>query len=97
MTFAALLAISALLHGASPTPPVTPGEQGCELTVMLQCGVTREGATRDCKVVSEDPNGLSAGAVALSMASQFHLPAGEPREQSLIPIHIRTGVCKSAK
>ena len=97
MPLPALLVLTSILASPSLAASAHSSKIGCELTVVLQCGVNRDGAAHDCKVVSEDPNSVGAAAAALAMAAQFRLPQGEPREQSLIPIHIQTGACQAAR
>lgn len=97
--FAAITVASAL----SATGPSAAGHDmtlaradSCTLTVVLQCHVAEDGAARDCQVVSEDPNSLGAGAAALSMSAQFHLPPRADGTPVLLPVRIQTGTCGTA-
>ena len=62
--------------------------------VVLTCGVTTAGATKDCQVVSEDPAGLGFGGAAVALSAQFlftpRTVCGQPVESSArIPINFR--------
>ena len=55
-----------------PDVEVTLGPEG---VVVLECGVLRSGAVRDCVVISETPAGQGFGSAALSAARRARLPA----------------------
>ena len=92
-----LLSVAAAtsLAAATPKTPINLADNAtpCELTVVLECGVGADGAATACKVVSEDPNTLGAGASALSMSHSFHLTPRDNGAPVLLPVRIQTGQC----
>lgn len=96
MILFALIAASTSL-AATPVREARLDNPGCELTVVLQCQITPKGEATGCTKVSEDPNTVGAGAMALSMTSQFRLPAGDGVTPRMIPIRIHSDVCVAAR
>ncbi len=76
--------------------PVTVTAQR-ELRAKMQCTVTAEGRLSDCRVISESPPGMGAGAAALRLARLFkmkpHTVDGRPLAGGtvVIPLVFRGG------
>jgi TonB family protein len=51
--------------------PAYPWGAGVEGRATIECVVTVEGTTADCKVISEDPRGAGFGEAVISMATTF--------------------------
>jgi hypothetical protein len=97
VAIAASASLSSAMAPATQTPMKVAEGGACTLTVVLQCAVAQDGAASDCRIISEDPNTLSAGEAALAMSRSFHLSAREDGAPVLLPVRIQTGQCRTGQ